>query len=82
MVTPMDVDSMSVSTPAGVFMVAERAVGLAVGDLRAEIGVQLNEVKIRGSHYPLTHMCLVKFWRTRRRRIISGGFGFWAPPTV
>ena len=41
----MDIDSMTVNTPQGVFMVAERAVGLAVGDLRAELGAQLNEVK-------------------------------------
>ena len=42
----MQVDAgASMMTSAEVFMVAERAVGLAVGDLRAEIGVQLNEVK-------------------------------------
>ena len=40
--TPMD---MSANASQDIFMVAERAVGLAVGNLRAELGAQIVEMK-------------------------------------
>ena len=45
MTSPMDVDASAMGASQDAFMVAERAVGRAANDLRAEFGVQLNEIK-------------------------------------
>ena len=48
MTSPMDVDATSaMGASQDAFMVAERAVGQAAADIRAEFGIQLND--IRGS---------------------------------